>query len=105
MGGALKNSTPADMQTAANKAALASANLKPQDVDSVVVGNVLQVSTGDGAFVSRHSALKAGIPNEVPALTINRLCGSGFQSIVNGAQVSFIKFKGNPIAIKTNDKN
>ncbi|XP_044740200.1 3-ketoacyl-CoA thiolase, mitochondrial [Chrysoperla carnea] len=86
MGGALKNATPADMQTAASKAALASANLKPQDVDSVVVGNVLQVSTGDGAFVSRHSALKAGIPNEVPALTINRLCGSGFQSIVNGAQ-------------------
>lgn len=47
-----------------------------------------QCSSLDGAFMPRHSALRAGIPIECPAVAVNRLCGSGFQAIVNGAQVS-----------------
>jgi len=47
-----------------------------------------QFSSSDGAFMPRHSALRAGIPIERPALGVNRLCGSGFQAVVSGAQVS-----------------
>ena len=47
-------------------------------------------STSDGAYIARHAALKSGIPVPVPALTVNRLCGSGFQSVVSGSQVIVI---------------
>ncbi|XP_045461021.1 3-ketoacyl-CoA thiolase, mitochondrial [Harmonia axyridis] len=85
-GGKLAKETLSDLQTAAAKAALASGGVKPEMVDTVIVGNVLQISNADGAFVSRHAALKCGIPVDKPAYTINRLCGSGFQSIINGCQ-------------------
>ena len=49
---------------------------------------LLQFSSSDGAMMPRHSALRAGIPIERPALGVNRLCGSGFQAVVSGAQVS-----------------
>ena len=54
--------------------------------DSTVIGNVLASSGPDTPYISRHAALKVGIRKETPALTVNRLCGSGFQSIVNGCQ-------------------
>ena len=54
-------------------------------IDSVCVGNVIQ-SSNDAAYITRHVALRVGCKLDTPSLTINRLCGSGFQSIVNGAQ-------------------
>lgn len=68
----------------ASKAALAEL---PKDlpIDSVVYGNVLQTDIA-GAYVSRHVGHRAGLPVTVPALTVNRLCGSGLQSVVNAAQ-------------------
>jgi acetyl-CoA acetyltransferase len=54
-------------------------------VDDVVFGNVLQTSA-DAHYGARHIALKAGLPIEVPALTVNRLCGSGIQAAITGAQ-------------------
>lgn len=85
-GGKLKDVSITDLQTVASKAALASANVKPESVDTVIIGNCGAAASSDGIFVARHSALKAGVPIDKPALVINRLCGSGFQSIVNGVQ-------------------
>eukprot|EP00753_Platysulcus_tardus_P007363 PLAT15156.1.p1 GENE.PLAT15156.1~~PLAT15156.1.p1 ORF type:complete len:411 (+),score=169.70 PLAT15156.1:135-1235(+) len=73
------------MAAVASKAALSAAGLSADKVDSVFVGNVAQV-TADGPYLARHVGLKAGVPEEVPALTVNRLCGSGFQALVSGAQ-------------------
>lgn len=74
------------MQTAAAAQALKDANLSPEKVDSVVIGHVMQNTQTDGIYLPRHVSLHLGIPVETPALGINRLCGSGFQSIINGAQ-------------------
>jgi len=84
-GGKLADKSCVDLQEIAAKAALASANVNPELVDSVVIGNVLSCSSPDAPYISRHAALRCGIPIPTPALTINRLCGSGFQSVVNGA--------------------
>lgn len=83
-GGSLKDVTATDLAAHAIKGALASIGLNPSHVDSVIVGNVAQTSS-DAAYLARHAALKSGVPVPVPALTVNRLCGSGFQSVVNGA--------------------
>ncbi|XP_026465813.1 3-ketoacyl-CoA thiolase, mitochondrial [Ctenocephalides felis] len=85
-GGTLKNHSFCDLQVVASKAALQEAGIKPDQVDSVVIGNVMASSSSDGAFMPRHVSLKCGIPINVPALGVNRLCGSGFQAVVNGAQ-------------------
>src|SRR2546430_4397703 len=69
----------------AAKAALERSGFAPEEIDHVIVGNALQTS-GDAIYGARHVGLKAGIPNRVPALTVNRLCGSGIQSIINGAE-------------------
>ena len=58
----------------------------PQQVDQVVLGNVIQ-SSKDAIYFARHVALKVGVPIDVPALTVNRLCGSGLQAIVNAAEM------------------
>ncbi|CAG0914922.1 unnamed protein product [Notodromas monacha] len=84
-GGKFVNHTCVDLQEAAAKGALRAGGVRPELIDSVVIGNVLQCSSADAPYVSRHVLLRCGIPNAVPALTVNRLCGSGFQSIVNGA--------------------
>ncbi len=68
----------------AARAALARANVDPAEIDQVFVGNALQTSP-DAIYGARHVALKAEIPIERPALTVNRLCGSGIQSIISGA--------------------
>lgn len=88
-GGKLADKTCVDLQEIAAKSALAAANVNPELVDSVVIGNVLSCSSVDAPYISRHVSLRCGIPIPVPALTINRLCGSGFQSVVNGAHVRF----------------
>jgi acetyl-CoA acyltransferase 2 len=85
-GGKFVKKSITDLQEVANKAAIVAAGLKPEQIDSVVIGNVFPFSSSDGAFMPRHSALRAGIPIERPALGVNRLCGSGFQAVVSGAQ-------------------
>jgi acetyl-CoA acetyltransferase family protein len=85
-GGALKDVSAIDLGAAAAKAALERSNVPPDILDHVVIGNALQTS-GDAIYGARHVALKAGVPVPVPALTVNRLCGSGIQSIINAAQM------------------
>ncbi len=84
-GGALKELSATDLAVVAAKAALSAGNVSPELVDAVCVGNVSQTSA-DALYMARHVGLRSGVPVPVPALTVNRLCGSGFQSIVNGAQ-------------------
>jgi acetyl-CoA acyltransferase 2 len=83
-GGALRGVSATELGAVVFRAALAAGNVDPSTVDSVIVGNVIQ-SSGEAAYLARHAALTAGIPVPVPALTVNRLCGSGFQSIVSAA--------------------
>ena len=75
-----------DLGATAAKALFARTGLDPATVDHAVVGNALQTS-GDAIYGARHVALKAGVPKEVPALTVNRLCGSGVQAILSGAHL------------------
>ena len=84
-GGALKGLSATALATEAASAALAQAEVDPGHVDHVIFGNVQQTSP-DAIYHARHVGLKAGVPKTVPALTVNRLCGSGFQAVVNGAQ-------------------
>ena len=71
-------------QTIANVAALAQAGVAPELADTTVVGNVMQSST-DAAYLARHAALRAGCKDTIPALTVNRLCGSGFEAVAQVA--------------------
>ncbi len=84
--GKLKDFSALELGAIAARAALHRTGVKPEDVDHVVFGNVLQTS-GDAIYGARHVGLKAGVPVEVPALTVNRLCGSGIQAAVSGAQM------------------
>src|ERR1041385_8402674 len=84
--GALKDISAIDLGAIASKAALATTGIAPGEIDHTIMGNALQTS-GDAIYGARHVALKAGVPFERPALTVNRLCGSGIQSIVSGAQM------------------
>lgn len=86
MGGSFVNKTATDLSTVATTSAIKASGLKPEQIDHVIFGNVLVMTASDGAFLPRHVLLKSGIPLDRPALGVNRLCGSGFQSIVNGAQ-------------------
>ncbi|KAG0228116.1 3-ketoacyl-CoA thiolase, mitochondrial [Actinomortierella wolfii] len=83
-GGKLKDYTAAELGAFASKAALADVG-KEVPIDSVIVGNVAQTDAA-GAYLARHVGLRSGLDISVPALTVNRLCGSGFQSIINAAQ-------------------
>ncbi|XP_074042181.1 3-ketoacyl-CoA thiolase, mitochondrial isoform X5 [Leptinotarsa decemlineata] len=85
-GGKLARTHITELQTIVSKAALAAANVKPEFVDTVVIGNVLPSVAPDGILLPRHVLLHCGIPIEKPAFAVNRLCGSGFQAIVNGVQ-------------------
>ncbi|XP_050352652.1 3-ketoacyl-CoA thiolase, mitochondrial-like isoform X2 [Nymphalis io] len=87
MGGVLRNISPADLLAIAAKDTLKAGNVAPAVVDTVNVGlvNTLSLSS-DGGLAPRHAALKSGVPQEKPALGVNRLCGSGFQAIINSAQ-------------------
>jgi acetyl-CoA acyltransferase 2 len=84
-GGSFKNITATQLQTIAAKAAIDSSGLTPEQIDTINIGNVLSCSQTDGIYLPRHVQLHCGIPKERPALGVNRLCGSGFQSVVNGA--------------------
>ena len=84
--GALKDVSAIDLGATASKAALETTGVAAEEIDHAIFGNALQTS-GDAIYGARHVALKAGVPFERPALTVNRLCGSGIQSIVSGAQM------------------
>ena len=84
--GKLKDFSAIELGAIAARAAMERTGVKPEDVDHVVFGNVLQTSS-DAVYGARHVGLKAGLPIEVPALTVNRLCGSGIQAAVNGAHL------------------
>jgi acetyl-CoA acetyltransferase family protein len=84
--GRLKDLSALELGAIASRAALERTGVPPGAVDHVVFGNVLQTSA-DAVYGARHIGLKAGIPVEVPALTVNRLCGSGIQAAVNGAHL------------------
>jgi len=85
-GGKLKDISATNLGVIASKAALDSCNVKPEQVNSVNFGCVNQCSSKDGIYISRHIALKSGLPHTVPCLTVNRLCGSGFQAVITGCQ-------------------
>src|SRR5947208_2916006 len=84
--GALKDVSALELGAIASRAAFARTGVKPEWIDHAVIGNVLQTSA-DAIYGARHVALKAGVPVDVPALTVNRLCGSGVQAAVSGAQM------------------
>jgi acetyl-CoA acetyltransferase family protein len=84
-GGALKDISATDLGVTAANEAIKRSGLETKEFDNVVFGNVLQTSA-DAIYLARHVGLKAGLPVETPALTVNRLCGSGAQAIVNVAQ-------------------
>jgi acetyl-CoA acyltransferase 2 len=84
--GKIKDFTAQELGAVAAKAAIERSGVNPNDFDHAVFGNAQQTS-GDALYGARHVGLKAGLPIETPALTVNRLCGSGMQAIVNAAQM------------------
>ena len=85
LSGALKDVSAIDLAVHAGKAAVAQSGIAAKDFDHVILGNVQQTSP-DAIYGARHVGLKAGLPVETPALTVNRLCGSGFQAVINAAE-------------------
>lgn len=85
MSGALKGHTATDLAVHSAQAALTEAGVSGEDIDHVIYGNVLQTDN-DAIYLPRHVGLKVGVPQEVPAFVVNRLCGSGFQAVVTGAE-------------------
>ena len=83
--GALRDLSAIELGAIAARGAFAKTGVQPEWIDHVVFGNVMQTSA-DAIYGARHVGLKAGVPIEVPALTVNRLCGSGIQAAVTGAQ-------------------
>lgn len=83
-GGTLKDLSATDLAVHAARAALSDSGLPPDAIGHVIVGNVLQTSA-DAIYLARHVGLRAGVPLETPALIVNRLCGSGFEAVVQGA--------------------
>ena len=84
-GGALKDFSATDLGAIAAKGALARSGVDPKAVDHVVFGNVLQTSA-DAIYLARHIGLRSGLPIETPAVTVNRLCGSGFEAVAQAGQ-------------------
>ncbi|MFQ5770127.1 MAG: acetyl-CoA C-acetyltransferase [bacterium] len=85
-GGSLRNLSAIELGIVAAKGALEKSGIRPEDVNHVIFGNVLQTSA-DAIYLARHIGLKSGVPVPVPALAVNRLCGSGFEAIVQGARM------------------
>ena len=84
-GGSLKDQPPTELGALATRTAIERAGIEPDQVDQVVFGNVIH-SAPEDMYMARVVAIKAGIPQEVPAFTVNRLCGTGVQAIVSAAQ-------------------
>lgn len=84
-GGSLKDFSASDLGVFSSQAAIEAAGITADQVDHTFFGNALQTSA-DAIYLARHVALRSGIPQESGALTVNRLCGSGFEAIVQGAK-------------------
>jgi len=84
-GGVLRDVSAIDLAVVASKAALERSKVPAEKIDQVILGNVIQ-SSADAIYAARHVGFKAGCREDVPALVVNRLCGSGLQAIVSGAQ-------------------
>jgi acetyl-CoA acyltransferase 2 len=84
-GGSFKDTNATDLAVHAAKAALEQSSVSPDEIDHVIFGNVIQTSS-DAAYLARHVALRSGCPSTTPAVTTNRLCGSGFEAIAEGAR-------------------
>ncbi|HET6872317.1 MAG TPA: acetyl-CoA C-acyltransferase, partial [Sporolactobacillaceae bacterium] len=85
MGGSLKDISSIELGKIAAVEALGRSGVNASDIDNVVFGSVIHSDT-NAAYLARHIALKSGVSEHVPALTVNRLCGSGLQAVVSGAQ-------------------
>ncbi len=85
-GGTLKDLSATDLAVHASKAALQQAGAPLEDYGHVVMGNVAQTSS-DAIYLTRHVGLRAGLPERTPALTVNRLCGSGFEAVIEAARL------------------
>lgn len=85
-GGSLKHMTATQLGVVSTKAALAQGGVDPSLVDNIVFGNVIS-SSNDAAYLARHIGLQSGMPIASPALTLNRLCGSGFETVAQGANL------------------
>mgnify|MGYP005846209057 CR=1 FL=1 len=84
-GGSLKKFSATDLAVESSRAVLERTGVQPEQIEHVIFGNVVQTSP-DAAYLARHVGLKTGIPTDVPAVTINRLCGSGFETIIQAAR-------------------
>src|SRR5438445_13628936 len=84
--GKLREFTAMELAAIASQEAIKRAGIDAKEFDHAVFGNAQQTS-GDALYGARHVGLRAGLPIETPALTVNRLCGSGMQAIVNAAQM------------------
>lgn len=82
-GGSLRHLSATELGTISTKAALSAISLPPSQVSAVFFGNVIQ-SSSDAPYLARHVGLSSGVPQSAPALTVNRLCGSGFESLIQG---------------------
>src|ERR1035437_9450420 len=85
MCGTLGQVSPTDLGIYAAKGALEKAKVNPKDIDQVMVANIGQ-SSPDTYFLPRHIGLYAGIPDTIPAIMLQRICGSGFETIISGAE-------------------
>jgi acetyl-CoA acetyltransferase family protein len=88
-GGAFKDVSAIDLGVAAARGAIERSAVPAEIVNHVIFGNVIQTSP-DAVYMARHIGLRAGLPVEVPALTVNRLCGSGLQAMICGAQAMML---------------
>lgn len=88
-GGAFKDTSAIELGAVAAKGAMDRAGFSPDQIDQVIFGNVIQTSP-DAIYMARHVGLRSGVPEEVPGLTVNRLCGSGLQAMVSGAQAMLL---------------
>ncbi|MFW6085099.1 MAG: acetyl-CoA C-acetyltransferase [Gemmatimonadota bacterium] len=84
-GGSLQDESATDLGVLASDAAIGRSGVEADAFDQVYFGNVIQTSS-DAVYLARHVGLRAGLPIEVPAATVNRLCGSGFQAVIDGAR-------------------
>jgi len=83
--GTLAQVSPTDLGIVASRGALEKSNISPTEIDQIIVANIGQ-SSGDAYFLPKHIGLFAGIPTEVPALMVQRICGSGFETIITASE-------------------
>src|SRR6266536_135519 len=88
-GGSLKDVPPTSLAAAVAREAVRRAGVEPGDVGHAVFGNVIHTDAHD-MYLARVAAVQAGLPVETPALTLNRLCGSGLQAVVSAAQTIYM---------------